>query len=93
MHKFKFISRSIESILKVKQKVESVLKSNIKFDSSLSLSQKLETLNKLNDFFKLNNQNSNRVLSSLNGIDVNIGTYYCLNDNGSIQIPWNWFQN
>ena len=64
---------------------------NVKFKSSVTIKQKQESLNKMINYMQDNNNLNN--LGSLNNKSLIIGKSYRLNDNGSIQIPWNWFEN
>jgi hypothetical protein len=49
--------------------------------------QKIECLQKIDDFSK--DWREKNLFESIKS--VNIGNYYFINDDGSIQIPWNWF--
>jgi hypothetical protein len=60
-------------------------KSQIYFDPILTCEQKMTCVNEL--------ILSGLDFSSMPGLNITIGTFYRLNDDGSIQIPWNWFEN
>lgn len=76
----------------MQEKVEINLKSPVTFDSTINYDQKLTTLRKLDEFLKSDTAKTCN-FSALNNTNLNIGTYYCVNDNGTAQIPWNWFIN
>ena len=81
-----------ENVRKLQEKVELKLKCPVTFDSGLNFDQKLITLRKLDEY--LNSDKAKTCnFSALNNTNLNIATYYCVNDNGTAQIPWNWFIN
>ena len=62
------------------------------FDPGLNQEKKLATMNKLHEYLSSKRIDIND-FSSLDHNNLIIGTYYAINDNGSVQIPWNWFKN
>jgi hypothetical protein len=59
------------------------------FSPGLNFEQKLKSMQNLINYLRKNNAN----LSILENKNLIIGFMYRLNNNGSIQIPWNWFEN
>ena len=74
------------------RKLKAHLEPNILFDPSLNSEKKIITMNKLNEYL-VGKRMSRSDFSTLDQTDLIIGTYYAINDNGSVQIPWNWFNN
>ena len=62
------------------------------FDPGLNQEKKLATMYKLHEYLSSKRIDIND-FSSLDHNNLIIGTYYAINDNGSVQIPWNWFKN
>lgn len=83
--------KSVEQVRKVKERVELLMRPNsaIKFNKSLNFEQKLSSLNHLFDHkFK---QSLNYLTNEIEGLHLTIGGQFKVNENGSIEIPWNWF--
>lgn len=83
--------KSVEQVRKVKEKLELLMKPNsaIKFNKSLNFEQKLSSLNHLFDEkFK---QSLNYLTNEMDDLHLTIGGQFKVNENGSIEIPWNWF--
>ncbi len=68
------------------------LKTKIIFDTGLTHDKKLLTMKKLNEYL-MTRKLKRLDFSLLDETDLIIGNYYSINDNGSVQIPWNWFEN
>ena len=71
--------------------------SKIKFQEGIGYQQRLTSMEQLISLAK--NQTSHRhnpldtdALNMLKRVDLYIGSAYALNDDASIQIPWNWFE-
>ena len=61
------------------------------FSPGLSFDQKLKSMENLINY--LMKSETNKIsLSILNGTNLLIGYQYRLNNDGSIQIPWNWYE-
>ena len=73
----------------MQERVEMNTKVNFYFVMGLSIKQKIECLQKIDDLSK--DLKRKDLFESIK--TVNIGNYYFVNDDGSIQIPWNWFSN
>jgi hypothetical protein len=73
-------------------KLRTQLKPNILFDPCLNSEKKITAMNKLNEYLVGKRMNGSD-FATLDKTDLIIGTYYAINDNGSVQIPWNWYIN
>ena len=84
------IFRSVENCRKMKEILELELKTkSISFSPGLSFEQNLKSMQNLINYSKKNNAN----LSILENKNLFIGFMFRLNNNGSVQVPWNWYEN
>lgn len=65
----------------------------ITFDDSLKFDQKTASMRELIKLAKRNNQVEREVLEMMKRVNLCIGTAYFINDDGSLKIPWNWFES
>jgi hypothetical protein len=70
--------------------LELKMHANISFQSGLEMDQKIKCLENLKVFQKNTRKYDKEGGSGLRNANVNISTFYSVNDNGSIDIPWNF---
>ena len=78
-------------LAKIKKKL--ILK-NLLFDSGVNYEQRIKTMKQLINMVEANSSDSFETIEMLNNTDLVIcnSTSYSLNDDGSINVPWNWFE-
>lgn len=85
--------RSVEENRKRKESLAIQLKTkSIEFSHGLNFDQQLKCMQSLLNYSRKNESNMFE-LSLLNNTNLIIGYMYRLNNNGSITIPWNWYEN
>ena len=86
--------RSIEDIRKAQEVLEIILKTkSIQFSPGLTTDQQLKAMKSLISYLKKSDSNDSNLveLSVLMNKSLLVGFMYRINNNGSIQIPWNWY--
>ncbi len=78
----------IDLLRKAQLNLQTSLNTNIFFDGRVDTEQKLDALNRLNNFIKKSSNKTSLPIFENNSIKI--GTYYSVNENGSVQIPWNF---
>lgn len=78
--------RSIEKLHKSQASLEQKLNARVLFDTGMDMDQKLDSMSRLNTYMAENKD----LLAILQQSNLKIGSVYSLNENGSVQIPWNF---
>ena len=83
-------SRSVDKLRQIQERLEKRLDHRVKinFDAGLTYDQKLSSLTSLLDG---KHESVIKSLAQLQGLSMTVGTVQKLNENGSIEVPWNWF--
>jgi hypothetical protein len=71
---------------KSQQNLELKLKTSVFFDTGMKVEHKLASVSKLNAHLDTHSD----LVTILANHNLKIGTCYSFNENGSIQIPWNF---
>ena len=76
----------------LQENLEIALRTSITFDTGLDLDQKISCMENLKASVSgVRNEEANRQLSDLvKNSSLNIASYYQVNDDGSVDIPWNF---
>ena len=82
--------RSVDQLRQIQERLEKRLENRVKinFDAGLTYDQKLTSLT---NFLDGKHESVIKSLAQLQGLAMTVGTVQKLNENGSIEIPWNWF--
>lgn len=73
-------------------KVKTIVK-DLVFDDSVNFEQRINTMKQLVKMASSRSYHDSETLEMLKNTEVYINnTSYSLNDDGSISVPWNWFE-
>lgn len=76
----------------MQENIELSLETSIKFDNGLDMDQKITSLNNLKSGLveAKNDETKRQLIVLVKNSSLNVGSYYDVNDEGSVDIPWNF---